>query len=155
MFPNHGQEIKILQSHVPNLWTVLGCTIPDATPPQPIIGSKVMEMWSDGSQKGGFCIMVEFSRKGCATKWDSLTKYTRANQIISLFADIWYLKSLQIKVIATTSLPITLHITSSFGPCCVLRGPGRSSTHRCHRLDRSSQSLGKIGYDKSNKVFFL
>ena len=44
MFPNHGQEIKILQSHVPNLWTVLGCTIPDATPPQPIIGSKVMEM---------------------------------------------------------------------------------------------------------------
>ena len=69
MFPNHGQEIKILQSHVPNLRTVLGCTIPDAIPPQPIIGSKVMEMWSDGSQKGGFCIMVEFPRNGCATKW--------------------------------------------------------------------------------------
>ena len=73
-------------------------------------------------------------------------------QIISLFQDIGCIQSQEVNANATNTLESTLDITSSCGSCCVLPGPGSSSTLRCHRLGRSSQSWGKIGYDKNTKI---
>ena len=113
--------------------------------------------------------MGEFSWKGSATNGDTLSSFNiqehknakslyqggqePANQSLSLSFQIWCISLVHKNVGATNKSISPLNITTtSCGFCCGIPGPGGSSTLRSHRLGRSSQSWGKLGYDKSNKM---